>query len=279
MRECGPNSRGGGYLIVNQGNSGVSAARNNGLNHATGDYVWFVDSDDYIAPNCLSPILAKLYEQNLDFVKIEKQNVSSESHPIYSQPAVSVNEIPVSRTATTAFNQIIKRAYLAEHNILFDKDIKYGEDTLWVFWTHYYNHRNAYLDNRIYYYRQQDNSAMHNVDPQKHLDSMIGMMKAYKQAIENYNGQEACIPLQHLKDRRDWTIQNILFDAMRINKAIRKETLKRLQAEELYPYPFLWNRLSLSFGWKNLAVNLVALGFPIKAYYLAVGRLYDLAKK
>lgn len=47
-------------LIINQENKGLSGARNMGLNAASGKYVWFVDSDDWIANNCLDYVLKLL---------------------------------------------------------------------------------------------------------------------------------------------------------------------------------------------------------------------------
>lgn len=44
-------------LIINQDNKGLSGARNTGLNAASGKYVWFVDSDDWIAENCLGYVI------------------------------------------------------------------------------------------------------------------------------------------------------------------------------------------------------------------------------
>ena len=48
--------------IYNKENGGLSSARNFGLDKAHGDYVWFVDSDDWIEPNCLAKIVKKLNE-------------------------------------------------------------------------------------------------------------------------------------------------------------------------------------------------------------------------
>ena len=48
------------FHIYNKENGGLSSARNFGLDKAHGDYVWFVDSDDWIEPNCLAKIVKKL---------------------------------------------------------------------------------------------------------------------------------------------------------------------------------------------------------------------------
>lgn len=44
-------------IVLSQDNQGQSVARNLGIEHAKGDYIWFVDSDDYIDENCLSSLL------------------------------------------------------------------------------------------------------------------------------------------------------------------------------------------------------------------------------
>ncbi|MBP2832018.1 glycosyltransferase [Aquimarina sp. U1-2] len=52
--------------IYSQENRGLSGARNTGLKNATGDYVWFIDSDDWIAENCIPEILQKVTKSNVD---------------------------------------------------------------------------------------------------------------------------------------------------------------------------------------------------------------------
>ncbi len=56
--------------IISQQNQGLSVARNNGLVKARGEYVWFVDSDDWIEPNCLLGICS-LLDGKLDLLQIQ----------------------------------------------------------------------------------------------------------------------------------------------------------------------------------------------------------------
>lgn len=49
-----------GITVIDQKNQGLSAARNTGLYAAKGEYIWYVDSDDYIKENCLRDLCDKL---------------------------------------------------------------------------------------------------------------------------------------------------------------------------------------------------------------------------
>ena len=45
--------------VIHQENAGLSAARNTGVAKAQGDYIWFVDSDDYVEPNVLGVLMSR----------------------------------------------------------------------------------------------------------------------------------------------------------------------------------------------------------------------------
>ena len=61
--------------VIHQANAGLSAARNTGIAAAQGDYILFVDSDDYLQPNTLGTLLVQAERDNLDVLRFRYQNV------------------------------------------------------------------------------------------------------------------------------------------------------------------------------------------------------------
>ena len=61
--------------VIHQKNAGLSAARNSGIKVAQGNYILFVDSDDYLQPNTLGTLLEQTERDNLDVLRFRYQNV------------------------------------------------------------------------------------------------------------------------------------------------------------------------------------------------------------
>ena len=67
--------------IVNQHNQGLSMARNAGLKAAKGEYVWFIDSDDWIEDGCLHGIIQQLDKMEVEVLQLQYRNVYSDDTP------------------------------------------------------------------------------------------------------------------------------------------------------------------------------------------------------
>ena len=161
--------------LVNQPNQGVSVARNNGLKIATGEYVGFVDADDFVEPE----MYARLYEtaagRNCDAVlsnllsELEGRLIETK-HPLpievdLDRTYILEQILPLclkTEELNSACNKLYRLACITEHRIAFPRGVALGEDGLFnmLFLSH--ARRIRYLDYAGYRYCEAIGSATRN---------------------------------------------------------------------------------------------------------------------
>ena len=95
--------------VIRQNNQGVSAARNRGIEESKGQYIWFIDSDDYIIPGCLSLILDRIESILPEIVVFKKIKRVSEDASIHDEQVVLRLEdmvVPSTFSANNIFSCI-----------------------------------------------------------------------------------------------------------------------------------------------------------------------------
>ncbi len=165
--------------IINQENQGISAARNAGMKAATGNWIYFVDSDDLILPYTLEKAVESAKEYDPEIVNFKYEDFSQHLRPdLSARPyegrgklLIEVNgkENPFKifdLEKVNVWQNLYKRSFLEEHNIQFKKGI-ICEDVLFTWKCELYAKKMVKDDNIYYLYRYGRVGSVMNSDFKK----------------------------------------------------------------------------------------------------------------
>lgn len=159
--------------IIKQENSGPSKARNNGLNHAHGKYILFIDIDDYIDNKCVERLVEhrNKYSSNVivslkhrivkdDFSKIVHYNEKYEVNEL-------IKQIINGKMIGVVWGILFESKIIQQNKIKFDENTSLSEDTIFLFEYIKYFSSIIYI-NEFYNYYKSENSITSN----KNLDKI-----------------------------------------------------------------------------------------------------------
>ncbi len=158
------------FHFIRQQNKGVNFARDTALHQATGEYIGFVDADDYIAENMFSTLMNSALENKADIVICNWWEIGEDfCKPFihYTVAGSITKELAMQYLASDnisshLWNKIFKRHLLDEAKLLFTAK-NMGDYS----WMHNIFHKAAnffYVDEKLYFYRYRADSIIHNTD-------------------------------------------------------------------------------------------------------------------
>ncbi len=152
------------FTVIHQENSGVSAARNAGLQAATGDFITFVDSDDLIANNTYLHAMQTIELENCDAYCFGIARYTKDITPVLYDFKTSdlqkmYMDYPVYMNSVC--NKIFRLQLLREYDIQFDSKIITSEDLMVSFKALSVAKKVIYTNRPEYLYRDNENSVTH----------------------------------------------------------------------------------------------------------------------
>ena len=257
--------------VFHQENNGLSSARNVGLRKARGEYISFIDSDDFVKRGIYSSTVPLLIKKQLDllifsFTTFPKEQILTTGFPVnqvldYTQLFLANDAIQTRNSLCFSWRFIFKSSILAENSLMFDEQVKTGEDMIFNIDALCHSKRIMVIDTPLYCYRTNNPYSLQSQKYKHNLEaSYTKMYSIKKRQIQEYNlGDHSTYP----RDLARYTI--LVYLPMFIKNAyysgnpVSCSTIKNILSLEMFQDAF-----------KTIGLKLNGVSFKEYLFYLAL---------
>ena len=236
--------------VIDKKNAGVGAARNAGYDIAQGQYLYFLDPDDYLAKNALPTLIGLMEKNNLDILTFNSKSVVQKRFPASENIDEPVDTLQIQDGISYIASRkhkneiwwfIVNRNFMLSTGIRFIEG-RWMEDAILTSELFCKAQRMAHVDLDVHRYRILPSSAMRDKTPE-HYNQVIydnaNAAYAYDRLIKNVpqNHQDAQACIKRLKTRQQSFVFFLLVRLMKSDISVIKipEMLQGFEKIDAYP--------------------------------------------
>lgn len=221
-------------VYIKQKNMGLSLARNNGVKKATGDYLLFIDSDDYVEKKLLENINKDI--DDLDVLRYQLNMVFNDKIIPYGEKEFNVTngidafeKIVRYKFIEMAALYVINRKYYLDNNFMFEKDV-YHEDYGLLPLVIATAKKVKSINYLGYNYVQRDGSIMSSNDTEKMKKKMDDMLFLFTKAIKYLDN------IPNSQNVKSFYANSIIDKYNSLSDELKKEYIKKIKDLKIISY-------------------------------------------
>ena len=245
-------------LITHEENKYVGGGRNTGLLNATGKYIWFIDSDDFLKENVVQNLISTAEKHDLDYLNFnyclandqnhiqEIKSLAVETNVITGLEFVKNNQKYWAKVNTESWRKIWKRDFLIDNNLLFAEKANY-QDLSHSIRASLVANRMMHINESPYCYRQNPDSVQRVEENGHRVYQRVLVsirLKKLKKKIEDIDATYAALIQNSLTYYSSISVQKY-FSLLPKEKKVFHQLSKRRDLIKLYSQLGRKNKLRL----------------------------------
>lgn len=175
-------------LISHRQNRGIAAARNTGLEYAEGEYIYYVDADDWIEPDAIELLVREAVSKDADIVGCSwflsfERNERKMKQASFADPAEAIKNMLNGTMRWNLWLFMVRRSLYEKDQTRFISGMDMGEDLRVIIILFIRASRVSYLDKALYHYGQSNDQSLTKIYSDAHIREVTANVKEVEQCL------------------------------------------------------------------------------------------------